>query len=416
MLKTAYRSLRHTVTNLDSQYILKGGFWLSVGQGTAIVAAFATAYVFANFVDAADYGIYKYVLSLSVIFGALTVTGMIQSVIQATARGYYSFIKIGFTTSVLYGTITTIVSLLAASYYFINDNYTIAIGCVLIALFIPLTSASQLLYGQLQGLQRFSLSAKLQATKTVLSATAVVGTIFITDNVMYYLVAYFVTNALVSLIIYFFTQWTLQVPQDTEGTEGSKSKYLSYAKHSSIRDILTIITHEVDKILAFQLLGATQLAIYAFAIAIPEQFKGVFKNLALLILVKFTGYSLQGIKKNLLKKVFLLGLILVILTAAYIMAAPFIYAILFPDYIESVFLSQIFALSFPMMIAIFPISALQAQMREKDLHALNIGTSLLLIASLYAGVTFFGLMGLVLSRVFVRYINCIATFFLLYRK
>jgi len=68
------------------------------------------------------------------------------------------------------------------------------------------------------------------------------------------------------------------------------------------------------------------------------------------------------------------------------------------------------------MVAIFPLSALQAQMREKDLHALNIGTAIVLIISLYIGVTFFGLIGLIVSRVFVRYANCIATFILLYRK
>jgi O-antigen/teichoic acid export membrane protein len=81
-----------------------------------------------------------------------------------------------------------------------------------------------------------------------------------------------------------------------------------------------------------------------------------------------------------------------------------------------VILSQLFALSFLPMIAIFPISALQAQMREKDLHVLNLSTALVLIISLYVGVTYFGLLGLIVSRVFVRYVTCIAAFVLLYRK
>lgn len=416
MIKIAYKSLKGTIKRLDVKYILHGGFWLSASQGVSLVAVLATSYVFANYVDVTDYGLYKYILSLSAIFAVLSLTGMAQSVVQATARGYYSFINIGYKKALLYGLTTTCIGIIAAIYYYLNQNIPIAIGCLFIAFLVPFINSGQLIYSQLQGLKRFSLSAKLQSIKIIINATAVVATIFLTENIIYYIAVYFLSNALVSVGIYVFTQNRLRLPQDIDSSDATQTTYLSYAKHSSARDILTGLAYEVDKILAFQMLGATQLAIYAFAIAIPEQCKGIFKNLALLILVKFTGYDLKGIKKNLFKKVFLLGVILLILTIVYIAIAPYIYTILFPQYTDSIILSQIFALSFLPMVAIFPLSALQAQMREKDLHALNIGTAVVLIISLYIGVTFFGLMGLIVSRVIVRYGNAIATFLLLYRK
>jgi peptidoglycan biosynthesis protein MviN/MurJ (putative lipid II flippase) len=125
---------------------------------------------------------------------------------------------------------------------------------------------------------------------------------------------------------------------------------------------------------------------------------------------------MEGIKKDMFKKVFLLGLILLLITIAYIIAAPFVYTFLFPKYTDSIMLSQIAALSFLSIVAIFPVSALQSQMMERDLHALNIGTAVILLLSMLAGIHFFGLVGLILSRVFVRYVSCILAFVLVYKK
>lgn len=415
MIKIAYKSLRNTLFRLDTKYILHGGFWLTMSQLVSMASVIAISYIFANYVDVADYGQYKYILSLGTIFGALTLTGMLQSVTQASARGYTEFVHTGFRHSVVYGLSVSIIALIVALYYFLNENSFIAIGCLFIAVCVPFINAGQLIYAHLQGLKQFSLSSKLQILKIGITSVAIITTIFLTENILFYIAAYFVSNALASVGIYTFTKIKTSV-LDTEIDENVYKKYISYARHNSVRDIITGLAYEADKILAFQMLGATQLAIYTFAVAIPEQLKGIFKNLALLILVKFTGYDLKGIKKNLFKKVFLLGLILLLLTVAYILAAPYIYVTLFPNYMNSVILSQIFALSFLPMIVIFPISALQAQMREKDLHALNIGTAIVLIISLYVGVTYFGLLGLILSRVLVRYASCIAAFMLLYRK
>ena len=53
------------------------------------------------------------------------------------------------------------------------------------------------------------------------------------------------------------------------------------------------------RILAFHYLGAVELAIYSFAIAPPEQIKGVFKFLGTLALPKFSkrlGSALVSMK------------------------------------------------------------------------------------------------------------------------
>ena len=412
-MKSFFSSLHQTLLRLDLKYITSGGFWLSLGQTASLITVLLLSYIFANYVDAADYGFYKYILSLGAIFAVFSLTGMPQSIMQATARGYTSFFHTGFRLSLLYGLIITTISSTVGLYYFLNGNILIALGCLLIALFKPIINSGQLIFIHFQGLKNFAKSAQLQIVRVTFTTIIIIATIFLTKDILYVLISYFVANAIILIIFYFLHA---QKIERSGGNDVAEKKYVSYAKHSSIRNILSGIAFEADKILAFQYLGATQLAIYAFAIAIPEQLKGVFKNLAVLIVIKFTGYSMDSIKENMYRKELLLGIVLILLAIVYIVSAPFIYKLLFPLYEDSILISQIFALSFPAMVAIFPISALQAQMREKELHILNYSMAVFLIISVFIGISQFGLIGLVVAKVLTRYTHATFAFVLLYKN
>lgn len=408
MHKRAYRSAKNTLQKLDYPYIMRGGFWMSAGQGIATVTLFVLSYIFANYVDPTDYGLYRYILSLAVLIGAFSLTGMPQSVLQATVRGYHSLLRIGFKTSLMYSLIAVVVSLGVGLYYYLNGNIPLAIGCLIIAAAKPLLDAGLLAQSYLNGLKKFKAASVLKAGRVVLTSSAVIATIFLTENILYVVFAYFIAQVIGSILVYVFT--LQKVDPDTHTDQPEKTRFLKYAKNTSVRNIINGIASEIDKVLAFQFLGATELAVYAFAIAIPEQIKGGIKNIGLLVLIKFTGYDLKTIKAGMQKKVFLFGLILSALTIIYIVLCPLLYSTFFPAYEDSILLSQIFALSFLPMVAIFPINALQAQMKERELHTLNIVSSILLIVSAFIGVFYFGLMGLVISRVVVRYITSAMTF------
>ncbi|MFT5036456.1 MAG: O-antigen/teichoic acid export membrane protein [Candidatus Azotimanducaceae bacterium] len=414
MIKAAYHSLKQTALRIDLPYLMDGGFWLTASQVVSMISLLILSYIFANYVDPTDYGFYKYILSLAILFGTFSLTGATQSIMQAASRNYAAFTRICFKKSLQYGLIVSGIATIASLYYFINQNIPIAIGCLLVALCKPLINSGQLVFSHLIGLKQFKTLAKLQALRVTITSAVLIGTIFYTQDILFVVAAYFISEAVVSMLLYFYA--TQKIPHTTDTHESDQHKFLSYAKHTSVRNILTGLAHELDKILVFQKFGAVELAVYAFAIAIPEQLKGFIKNVAILVLVKFTGYNMDSIKKDFFKKVILLGLLLILATFVYIFSVPYVYTALFPSYFDSIFLSQLFALSFPAMIAVLPVSALHSQMRERDLHSLSIVNAVLLVLSVYIGATYYGLIGLVIGRVLVRYIHCIMAFMLMYSR
>ncbi len=52
--------------------------------------------------------------------------------------------------------------------------------------------------------------------------------------------------------------------------------------------LINALAGQLDKIITYHYLGASELAIYSFAVAMPEQIKGIFKNLNTLAFPKFS--------------------------------------------------------------------------------------------------------------------------------
>jgi O-antigen/teichoic acid export membrane protein len=117
---------------------------------------------------------------------------------------------------------------------------------------------------------------------------------------------------------------------------------ISYGKHLSLMGVIGLVAGQIDKILIFHFLGAAELAIYSIAIAPPEQIKALLKNIKNLALPKFSEKSISEIKKTIYQKMAKLFLILIFIVGIYWFIAPYIFKMFFPQYLESLFYSQIF--------------------------------------------------------------------------
>lgn len=115
-------------------------------------------------------------------------------------------------------------------------------------------------------------------------------------------------------------------------------------------------------------------------------------------------------------KVFILGIIITLVVFVYLLLAPLVYKIFFPKYIESIFYSQIYAISIIAITLLYlPFSALQAQVATKELYFLNFWNSLVQIILLIIFIYFWGILGAIISRVISRFLNLIFSFILLKR-
>ena len=159
---------------------------------------------------------------------------------------------------------------------------------------------------------------------------------FFSKNIIIILTTYLASYTILRLI---FLNITFKKHVDNKNEDSST---ISYGKHLSLMNVIGTVATQIDKVLVFHYLGATQLAIYAIAIAVPEQIKGILKNVSSLALPKFAEKKPEEITKTLYKKMLQMFVLLLLIVISYWFLAPFIFNLFFPQYLDSVFYSRLF--------------------------------------------------------------------------
>jgi len=322
----------------DMVYLTKGGGWLTLGQIASAILSLASALIFANFISKEIYGNYKYIISITSILGALALTGMGPVVVQAVAQGKEGVFMDAIKTSLRWGWIMVIGALSMSVYYFLNDNITLSVSMFVGGSSMLVVSAYSLYGSYLSGKKNFKDLTIYNVLSQVIIFITTITTVIITKNVLYMVIAYFITNVIVTLFFY------KRVVDESHINETKDSSLITYSKHLSIMGFFGAVTSQLDKVLIFHYLGATNLAVLSFSMAIPEQLRGVYKNLFGIVAPKYAELSMPELRHSINKKFFQLTGITIIFAALYIVAAPYIFALLFPKYLEAVFYSQIYIL------------------------------------------------------------------------
>jgi len=377
-------------TGTDNVYLVKGGFWLTFGQVASAGVAFLVALAFANLLDPATYGNYNYILSLVEMLGILTLSGVWQAVNQAVARGLEGSFYAGFKTKLRWGLLASLVALAAAGYYWFQGNELLPIPLLIIALFLPLMLASQLYSGFLLGRKLFSVQTRYNIITQIVCGAALVAAMLLTKNLFWLIAVYFVSHTFLN---YFFYRWTQKKYQPNKEED---PKTISYGRHLSVIGIINTVAGQLDKLLLFTLTGSVELAVYSLASAIPEQISGILNNVSSLAFPKLAAKSPQELKATLMKKVGKFFLIVIFIIVVYLLAAPVVYRIFFPQYLTSIIYSQIAIFGLLALPTNLLNTAFQAQMMKKELYLLKLNGLLKLIL-LVVLVPIYGILGAVLA-------------------
>lgn len=395
-------------TKTDMIYLAKGGFWLTFGQVIASSSALLLAIAFANLVPKEVYGTYKYILSVAGILAAFTLTGLGTAIVQSVSRGFEGIIKNAFWINLKWSIALVTIAIAMSIYYFANGNIELSVSMLIIAIFAPLLSSFNIFAPFLNGKKKFKETALYWGSTNVLSIISIITVLFFTNNVLLIILTYFLSHTIFAAVFYLITL-NKNKPNESEDTNT-----LNYAKHLSLINILGGVALHIDKVLVFHYLGTVQLAIYLFAIAIPDQLKALLKQMSILALPKFATRDIEDIKSNIGIKIFRFGIVIFPIIILYILLAPYIYQFIFPQYLESIFYSQIFAISLLGVVSVLPFSALQAKAAKKQLYIIKITSSVLQIILMFIGLYFYGLIGLIVARIIVRLIMPIITYLPLY--
>jgi len=413
MIKRGRNKLYHLLrwsekyTKTDMLYLTKGGFWLTFGQVVVALAGLALATGFANLIPKEIYGNYKFILSIAAIIGAFTLTGMVTAITQSVARGFEGALKEGFKTQLKWSSFMVLIAFGVALYYFINGNNTLAIALLIVGAFSPLLISSTLYGAFLTGKKEFRTNTTYNILRTITPIAILLTTLFFTQNVLLLVFVYFLSNTATTLFFYLRTLEKYKPSHKVDQTS------TNYSKHLSLMNLLSIAGNHADKILIFHYLGAVQLAIYAFALMIPTQLNGLIKNVSTLAFPKFSEQKREDVEKALYGKTIKIVIASLFITIAYIVVAPFLFSFLFPQYIDSIFYSQIFSLNIILTASALAIGTFfRSHKLLKESYITNIANNATRIVLMFILITRYEVLGIILAILISRFITTLLSFVL----
>lgn len=376
------------ILKIDLTYILKGGSWLTLGQVTSAFIAFLLSIAFAHLIPKETYGEYKYILSITGVLGIFSLSGMGVAITRAVSAGYDGTILSVVRRALKWNSALFPVALIVSGYYFVAGNYSLAVSFAIFALVAPLITSFNLYDGFLIGKKDFKSSVIASASISIIVALGLFAAMFSSPSPTLLIFIYFSLTTLGT--IYFYRRTISRYHPNPDKVDPATA---TYGTHLSVINVFNVIADQLDKVLVFHYLGAAQLAIYAFAIAIPEQIKGVLKNATVLMLPRFATRTDKELRATVFHKMGLYALVVGAIIIAYIIAAPYIFKIFFPAYLESVHLSRLVACSLIGVIANVPYAAVQAKMKQRELYVFNISAAILQISLFFILTPLYGLAG-----------------------
>jgi O-antigen/teichoic acid export membrane protein len=381
------------ITKTDMVYVTKNGGWLLFGTILQSFLSLILAISFANLLPKVTYGIYQYALSIASILAISTLAGISTSIAHATAQNKGGAIFSAVKSKISWGIVGSTISCVLAVYYFFNDNSLLGSIFLIVALFVPLSEGFSIYTGFLQGKKDFKRLTLFETTIQGIATVALIITLFLTKNVLIITVVYFLSWT-IARIIFYKLSIHIYKPEPIQDAH-----MVSYGKHLSVMSLMGTISSNTDKLLLWHFLGPTQVAIYTFSLAIPLRINGFTKIINRLAFPKLVEKTDGQTDYFLLQKIIRLSLFLVVITVLYIIAVPFIYKLLFPQYLESIPYAQIAGLLIVFQPVMLISTTLIARARKKDLYIFNITSPITKAVLFILLIPTLGILGAVLGLV-----------------
>ncbi|MFW0871388.1 MAG: oligosaccharide flippase family protein [Patescibacteria group bacterium] len=387
-------------THTDTRYLAHGGFWLSLGSFIELSLGALTVIILANLIDKENLGLYQFIISTATILGAFTLTGLATTVTTETARGNDGALWSGVRTKLKWNIGITLASLSIALYYFINDNSTLAIAFLIVGTFSPFIESFHLYRPFIIGKQAYKFSAFINVFRMIIPTFILIGTVLITQNPLILITAYFAGHLIAVTTGYFITLYYFNPPR----IDTFRGKTL-FSKHLSIMQLAGRVAQHIDKVLVYHHLGAIAVATYTIAQMPTKYTKNMLGVVQSLVLPKVSQRDFTSLQYTLPHKVWLFFSIVSAIVLSYIILAPLIFGLIFPQYPESVIISQILALS----ILVLPFSVygqtLIAHEKTTWLYIFQISGVGLKLTLLYILLPIYGIWGAVYAILISEMVN-----------
>lgn len=377
---------------INMEYVVRGGFWISVGQGVSIATSFILAYAFANYLPQDTYGTYKYILAVLGIAAIATLPGLNMAVLQAVARGFRGSVVPVLLMKIRWGFIGGLsLAATGAYYYFIGGNEVLGVGFFAAAVFVPFVDSLSIYTAVLSGQKKFREGAIESVVIALITTTSILAAVFFTQSAAMLVLAYCASYVVGRSLAFYWTE------RHTGRTEPLAPETYAFGKHLSAIGVLTAFSAYIDSILIWHMLGAQAVAVYAFALSAITPAKTFLKSIINLAHPKFAVADSALLQQTLVPKVFRALALSVPFAIIFILIVPYLYQLFFPQYLASIPYTQVLALSFLLFPEkIFGI-AITAREDKSSLYTMNIVNPIIKLVLMLMMIPLFGIWGAVIA-------------------
>ncbi len=390
-------------TKTDMVYLASGGLWLGIAQIAASLVGFLSTVAFANLLTQETLGEYRFFLSAVLILSVFALPGMRSALLESTPKGFRGNLLVAYSAMMRWAVAGSIIAVAASMYYLWQESYALAIGFGIIAVLLPLLDASAVHLEYLKALREFKRVALYTLiTRSILLILSIIVALLYPDYAWAVLAAFLLGSIVPNLLFHTKTRRRFIKASDI-----SDPGLMPYAKHLSLMAVLGLVALQLDKVFVWHFLGAQELALFFIAYAIPQEAARFLQIVPTLAFPKFAVSTPETIRRTLMPKMLVQLGITTALVGTYILLAPFIFSMLFPQYMAAVPYSQVLILT-ALASAFLPISTyFAAQKAVRTLYFLSVFLPSVRIASLVILIAAFGLWGAVYALLLEALVSAI---------
>ncbi len=407
----AYESLWRMLARLlgtNVRFLARNMTLVSLSHVIGLFRGLVTGYLVARLFPREMYGQYQFLLSVAGAVTVFGVPGIGNALGRAVARGERGMVLPVAGRQFLIALIGSLLLLGVLFFLPPQQAHLWPLFVVAAALFPAARVANDVFHALTVGKSRFDTA--LRATLTW-NGAAVVATLVILAVRPSALLLY-VTMIAFPLLAY---AWFSRPLLDRTDPPASVGPIVRYGAELTLISLPSTLSMYVDKLLISSMLGLNQLAIFTIALLIPDQVKGWMKALLLVsFAVQARGEDTPQRRRRLLRAVGRMMLLFLIAILVYILLAPTLFALLFPNYPEAVLLSQLFSVTLLAIPSTLIGQYMEAQGMLPALRRSQWLSSAVFVLATVTLIPAYGLLGAVGARGILRlsYACCTWYFFL----
>lgn len=394
-------------TKTDMIYLVKGSFWLNMSQILTMSVNLILTVVFANFVDPAEYGTYKFIVSFILILAIPSLPGINTALIKSVAQGNENTIIVSLKTRIKWGLISGLAATSISLYYLYQGNSTLFVAFFILAIFMPIMEPLDIWQSYYNGKKDFKTLSKFKFITELLKVITIVLTLVFTQKVIFILLSYLIITTTTR------ASFNYIIIKKNKLIGGVDFKSIGLGKHLSLIGVLSSFSSRIDKILIFHFLGPIELAIYTFAQAPISYYRTPLLTINQLLFPKLSESGIASKIKSLPDKIKKLLIVIFILVIIYILIIPLFFNLVFPKYTEAIIYSQALSLTLLFFPQTMIVQALVASAEKKMLYTITTIIPTFKIVLFLILLPLYGIWGVVISEILSRALNSFMLFFIL---